>query len=203
MSEVDRDKWNERYRAGAYATRTHPSALLVQYARHARPGPALDVACGAGRNALFLAEQGFTVDAVDISDVGLQRLQSTARQRELKVRSHCLDLMDEPELPGEAYNLIVMVRFVAQSLTSRLAEILAPGGLLVVEQHLQFDSTDSSLYADLVGPSSARFRLPPGALRSWIGDATLEILHDYEGTVAEPDGKTALLAQFVGRRISN
>ena len=67
MSEADRKRWNERYKAGAYGQRTHPSALLATMVEQWLPvrggARALDLACGAGRNALYLAEQGYQVDA--------------------------------------------------------------------------------------------------------------------------------------------
>ena len=65
MTQAERDKWNERYRGGSYEGRDHPTALLAEWAPRLPPGRALDVACGAGRNALFLARAGYSVDAVD------------------------------------------------------------------------------------------------------------------------------------------
>ena len=65
----DRLKWNEKYRSGEYPDES--AAIVTKYATLARGKKALDIAAGNGRNALFLAEQGFSVDAVDISDAGL------------------------------------------------------------------------------------------------------------------------------------
>ena len=78
MSQADQEKWNERYREGAYATRTHPSALLAEWLpkperRETHPR-AIDVACGTGRNAIYLAQRGWQVDAVDVSEVALDVL---------------------------------------------------------------------------------------------------------------------------------
>ena len=73
MSTADRNKWDQRYREGAYASRDYPSEFLKQQLLHLKPGKALDLACGAGRNSIFLAQNGFFVDAVDVSSVGLER----------------------------------------------------------------------------------------------------------------------------------
>ncbi len=65
----DRVKWNEKYQSESYSE--EPAAIVKEYAKLASGKKALDIAAGNGRNALFLAEQGFSVDAVDISDAGL------------------------------------------------------------------------------------------------------------------------------------
>ena len=74
MSTVERDKWNERYREGAYEERTHPTALLAEWLPRLPRGTALDVACGAGRNAIYLAAHGYRVTAVDNRGVGRSSL---------------------------------------------------------------------------------------------------------------------------------
>ena len=66
----DRLKWNEKYQTASYPL--EPAPILKNYIDLAGGRKALDIAAGNGRNALFLAEQGFTVDAVDISDSGLR-----------------------------------------------------------------------------------------------------------------------------------
>jgi tellurite methyltransferase len=86
VSQAERDKWDERYRSGSYEDRTHPTALVATWLPLLRAGTALDVACGAGRNALFLAASGFQVDALDISAVGLDRGRRDAERRGLSVR---------------------------------------------------------------------------------------------------------------------
>mgnify|MGYP005733379009 CR=1 FL=1 len=98
MAQDDRERWNARYAAGAYADREHPSDIVAQWVeRHADyangPGQALDLACGAGRNAYFLASRGFTVDAVDISSTALQRAaERTPKDLAIRWIEHDLDL---------------------------------------------------------------------------------------------------------------
>ena len=109
MSEADRDKWDTRFRQGSYQARTHPTELLVEWLPHLPRGRALDVACGAGRNALYLAEAGYEVDAIDISSVALDRLRETAQTRGVEVTCIETDL-ESAELPNQSYDLIVMAR---------------------------------------------------------------------------------------------
>ena len=201
MSQADRDKWDARYREGAYADRTHPSALVVEWLprleiRSAKPRAA-DIACGAGRNALYLARQGFEVDAIDISDVALERLAAAAAAEKLAITCIVADLENPTRLPNtlseaECYDLVILVRYTNLPLIETLARVLKPGGYLIVEEHLQTE-------ADVVGPSNPRFRVAPGALRKAV--APLEIVEDREGIVEEVDGRIAALAQVIARKL--
>jgi SAM-dependent methyltransferase len=190
VSVADRNKWNRRYREGAYAERTHPSDLLMAWASAVSPGRALDVACGAGRNALYLAELGFTVDAVDVSAEALERAQNTVAQRGLRVNWIEHDLDDPLDL-AKPYQLILNVRYVDLALIRKLAGCLAPGGLLICEQHLVTEE-------DVIGPGNPAFRVAPGALTA-LAEGLL-VRYCREGLVTEPDGRCAALAQLVAQR---
>ncbi len=189
MSTADRDKWNQRYAEGAYSERMHPSALLERWADQIAPGRALDVACGAGRNALWLAERGFAVDAIDISATGLAKARQVAEKRRLSVKLIEHDL-DQPLELDVDYQLILMIRYVDLPLLQQLGEHLAPGGWLICEEHMLSD-------ADVIGPGNPAFRVAPGALSAAV--AGLEILSEEEGAVREPDGRLAALSQLVAR----
>jgi 2-polyprenyl-3-methyl-5-hydroxy-6-metoxy-1,4-benzoquinol methylase len=193
MSEEDRKKWNERYAAGAFAERSWPSALLAETLAgvHGNGARALDLGCGAGRNALYLAELGFRVDGVDISAVALERAARTAAERGLEVRWIQADL-DEPVALSGPYELIVNMRYLNVALIARLArDALAPGGRVIVEQHLRTD-------ADVVGPSTSAFRAPPGALREALSGLRIE--RDEEGVFEDPDGRRVALSRIVASR---
>jgi len=191
VSQAERDKWDERYRSGAYEDRTHPTALLASWIARLPRGRALDVACGAGRNALFLASSGYAVDALDISAAGLERARAEATRLGLDVTWLCGDLEDpERALPRGPYDLVVWVRYVNATLLPHLATRLARGGHLLCEQHL-------ATTAAVVGPRTAAFRLQPGELRA--AAAGLDVVHYAEGLVVDPDGCTAALAQLVAR----
>jgi tellurite methyltransferase len=193
VSEAERDKWNARYRDGAYEGRTHPTVLLAQWLPQLPRGRALDVACGAGRNSLALAAAGFAVTAIDISDVALARGRRSAADRGLTIEWHCADLDEDPAaaLPPGPFQTIVWVRYVHRSLLPHLVARLAPGGVLLAEQHLASSEP-------VAGPTSASFRLAPGELeRAAEG---LVRLYAYEGSVVDPDGRTVALAQLVARR---
>jgi SAM-dependent methyltransferase len=193
VSEAERDKWDARYRDGAYEGRTHPTALLAQWLPKLPRGRALDVACGTGRNALYLAANGFTVTAVDISSVALDRGRRAAAERGLTVEWLCADLDEDPDraLPAGGFDVIVWARYVHKTLMQHLVARLGLGGVLVCEQHLRTDVT-------VAGPSSPEFRLALGELRRSAQGLALD--HSYEGLVVDPDGRTVALAQLVGHK---
>lgn len=126
----DRVKWNDKYRQTEYPR--EPSTIVKEFCGLVQPTAALDIAAGCGRNALFLASQGFTVDAVDISDEGLSRWHG----RTPSVRAICADL-DEFDIPVERYGLIVNILFLNRRLFPQIREGLKPGGLLIFETLLE------------------------------------------------------------------
>ncbi len=194
MSAAERDKWDARYRDGAYEDRTHPTALLAEWLPRLPRGRALDVACGAGRNALHLAAHGFSVTALDISAVALARGRRAAAEHGLVVEWLCADLDEDLDrvLPDGGFDLIVWVRYIHRTLLPHLVARLNVGGSLLCEQHLTTDD------AQVAGPTSSKFRLAPGELERTA--ATLRVLHTYEGLVVDPDGRRVALTQLVGRR---
>jgi SAM-dependent methyltransferase len=194
MSGIDREKWNQRYCDGAYAERTHPSVFLEHWLDSAPAGRALDLACGAGRNALYLAQNGFEVDAVDISGEAIARGQSSARNLGVAINWYEWDLDESPLALEPGYQLILVVRYVNLTLVRELVSLLAPGGILLCEQHLETD-------AEVIGPSNPAFRVKPGELESAL--AGLQIIHLEEGLSPEPDGSLAALARVVARRQSS
>lgn len=198
MSQAERLRWDERYRTGAYTDRKHPTALLAEWVSQLTRGRALDVACGAGRNSLYLAENGWRVDALDISPVGLERARQNAAAQGVEVRWIQADLEDDPGavLPTGPYDLIVLARYVNPAVYRPLVERLTCDGILLCEQHIV--SSD-----DVIGPKNPAYRLRHNELlRSVAGEAEpdLRVLYYREGIVTDPDGRNAALAQLVLRR---
>jgi tellurite methyltransferase len=193
VSATERDKWDTRYRDGAYENRTHPTALLAEWLPRLPRGRALDVACGAGRNALYLAANGYAVTALDISRVALDRAETAAAERGLTVEWLCADLDEDPEraLPAGHFDMIVWVRYVHRTLMPHLVTRLAPDGVIVCEQHF-------ATGAPVAGPRSAEYRLPPGELRR--SAQGLHVVHAFEGPAVDPDGRSVALTQLIGRK---
>ncbi len=135
MAQKDRLKWDAKYSdADHLIEKGEASFMLKRFYDMAPAKRALDVACGTGRNALFLAEHGFTVDALDISPVGLQRLQDHAGQISGtgKVNCQVVDL-DGYSPPEASYGLIVVTNYLNRPLIPKLAQALRDSGILVID----------------------------------------------------------------------
>lgn len=204
LSVDDKERWNRRYAQGAYGGREHPCVLLdrlvAQWSPVAPGSRALDLACGAGRNAIYLARCGYRVDALDISDEALTVAAQRADAAGVSVNFEQCDL--DEDVTFEGYDLIVVVRYADLDLVRRLVHALRPGGRLLVEAHVAgplFSRAPDAQGQPLIGgPSSERFRLPPGSLAKAC--AGLSVLHSAEAQIADPDGRLMALAQFVGQR---
>jgi 2-polyprenyl-3-methyl-5-hydroxy-6-metoxy-1,4-benzoquinol methylase len=116
-----------------------------------KKGSALDLACGLGANALFLAEKGLHTHAWDISTVALDRLQLNAQHKQLKVLTRHVFL--EPDiLPKNTFDVIVITRFLDRKLCNAIMESLKPNGLLFYQTYVR-DKLAS------VGPNNPSFLL--------------------------------------------
>jgi SAM-dependent methyltransferase len=133
---MDRNDWEKRYRTGDYTPREYPSDLLADVVEWAPTGRALEVATGAGRNALFLAERGYDVDAIDISETALSVASDRAEERGVEVNWICAE-GEEYEFEEGAYDLATVHFYHSPALIQQFASALAPGGLLVYEHHVQ------------------------------------------------------------------
>lgn len=165
--------WDERYRSGEYASLT-PSALLRRAIDGVKPGMALDLACGAGRHAIHLVENGWQVTAVDSSAVGIELLRVRARERDHSIDARVVDLeKDEFDWVPNAYDLICDLYYLQVDLFPKICRSLKPGGLFVAAIHLADHDPSSE-------GTTHRFVLESGELRGYFED--WEILH-YRETV--------------------
>ncbi len=183
LSDEERRRWDERYATGGYQARAFPTAYLEQWVPTFEQGRALVVACGPGRNGLYLAEQGFEVVGVDISGVAISRARDAAVERGVEAEFRATDLDDfDPE--PRSFDLITVIRYRNPGLWPRLVEALAPDGWILAEHHMKTT-------ADVAGPKSADFRLDPGELlRVFAG---LRIVH-YSESIEPADDETKIYA---------
>ena len=122
----DRERWNRKYLSMDY--REGVSAVVERFSGLAVAGRALDIAAGDGRNALWLAQQGFTVDAVDISEVALAQCAG----RHPALFPVCADL-DTFDILPQRYHLIINIRYLNRGLFSAIIDGLVPNGVLIFE----------------------------------------------------------------------
>lgn len=137
MSRQEQAAWNERFRAGDHASEDHDPFLaqLDEYLEALPPAPrAIDLACGAGRNAVYLAERGWDVTACDVSLEGLRAAQILARKRGVSLRLFCQDL-ETAQLPVEYFDLVVSFFYLQRGLFPQIKAALRPGGFLVFKTY--------------------------------------------------------------------
>jgi SAM-dependent methyltransferase len=187
--EDTRRLWNERHSAAVFNDR--PAAWLAEHEalleRQPR-GRTLDIACGGGRNAYFLSDLGFEVDALDISDVAVERVRLLGGERIIAQR---VDLADAAAFPRPPYEVVLDFFYLERPLFDPIASALAPDGLLLFE----------TFVAD-PGDAGSSFRLQPGELRRAFADRGLEILDYDEVAIGDDVSGRRTVARLAARRPS-
>ncbi|MCP3984465.1 MAG: class I SAM-dependent methyltransferase [bacterium] len=137
---MKRDAWNHRYSATDLVWGTEPNRFVAEALGACRPdGRALDLACGEGRNAIWLAKQGWAVTGIDYSDVAIERARMLADAETVAIEWRCADTTSI-DLESGAFSLVVVSylqvpRKDMQAVLTRIADALAPGGRLFMIGH--------------------------------------------------------------------
>jgi len=136
---VDAEDWNQRYEGAELLWTAQPNRTLVAEIANMVPGRALDVGCGEGRNAVWLAKQGWSVTGVDFSNVGLDKARRLADAEQASVEWVLADLRTYRP-PTDAYDLVVVLYLhlpapERQTVHAAAARSLRPGGSLLVVGH--------------------------------------------------------------------
>jgi 2-polyprenyl-3-methyl-5-hydroxy-6-metoxy-1,4-benzoquinol methylase len=173
--------WDNKYLTREYNSAREPSRLLVQLLPLLPKGRALDIACGEGRNAIFLAQNGYDVDAVDISTVALERVAEAADHEGVKVNPIQADL-ENYEIPVGTYDLIINLNYLQRSLVPAIKMGIKKGGAVIFETY--------TLEQQAIGhPKNPDFLLEPNELLHLFSD--LHIFFYREG-IFDEGGKKAI-----------
>jgi 2-polyprenyl-3-methyl-5-hydroxy-6-metoxy-1,4-benzoquinol methylase len=171
MSDSDRIKWDARH-AVAPDHDDGPAEVLDAYSHLLpRAGRALDIACGRGANALFLAQRGLETVAWDISAVAIEALKVRARRLNLAIEAEQRDVVEKPP-PASSFDVIVVSRFLDRSLIPALIAALQPAGLVFYQTFLRDAATTE-------GPRNPEYRLGSNELLTLF--APLRVLAYHEG----------------------
>ena len=183
--ETDRIKWNQRFNSATTFLGSNPSPFLFRELDRIKalsPGiRALDIACGEGRNSIFLAQSGFRVTGLDISDVGIAKGKRRAEELGLDIDFHQVDL-EGYQLEG-CYDLVLNFNFLLRDLIPQEIAVLAPGGLLL------FDTILAAPH--LLAEHNPAYLLQRGELVRLFGNLDGEIIWSEESD--EGDMPTARL----------
>ena len=134
-----REHWDRKYAEAEQLWSVKPNRTFASEASNLAAGRALDLACGEGRHAVWLAERGWRVTAVDFSEVAIARARARAAREQVEVDFHCSDLLDFE--PGrDAFDLVLVLflqlpRDERRLVLSRAAAALAPGGTFLLVGH--------------------------------------------------------------------
>lgn len=175
MSAEDRVRWNQVYNERALRAFPPPDALVVAYAPVPAPDAsrriALDLAAGLCQNAIWLAEQGYLVNALDISHVALERGRAEMAMRNLRSINFIHADLDRTRLAPAVYDVVCCFRYLNRPLMSMLRDALKPGGLVIYQT---FNVRRLEKHPDSSREFLLEHRELPTFFPSW------EVLHDDE-----------------------
>ncbi len=170
---MDAASWDERYRSSELVWSAGPNASVAEQLADLPPGRALDLAAGEGRNALWLAERGFEVEAIEFSAVALDKLRSLAEHRGVTVTCTLGDLTEDLGLAPADVVLIAYLqvpRAVEHDVVNRAAGLVAPGGTFLLVAHARRNLTEG-----VGGPPMADLLPTPEDIVSALAGTGLEI----------------------------
>lgn len=171
---TQKESWDERYAAGKFSS-AEPHKLLTKFVDEVSPGRALDLACGTGRHAIFLAEHGWDVTAVDNSAVGIGIARERAAEKGLDIDFRIADIEKGGFTiePG-SYGLICDFYYLQHDLFPAMKQGVRPGGTVISTIHIYGEGEDSE-----------GFLLKEGELRGFFDD--FGVLHYYESSLTDTD----------------
>ena len=193
MSDTDRIRWDEQH--GQTQGSDQPSAFLrevIEFKAWPLPrGRALDLACGRGRNSLYLAERGYSVVAVDISAVALQTGREKAEVKRLPI-DWLQDDLEQIHLGDSMYDLVLNFNYLQRSLLPQIKTSLRTGGVAIYETYL----IDQKEFGH---PKNPDYLLGHNELLDVFRD--FRVLYYREGKFSdggEPAYRAGILAQKIG-----
>ena len=190
--KADQKRWDERFGKKEFALGKEPNPFLKKHIHLFPKGRALDIASGEGRNAVFLAQHGFEVDAVDISERGLKKARKFARGKGVKIKTFLVDL-DQYQIEKKQYNLIANFYFLKRRLIPRIKKGLKKGGKVIFETYLLEHRTLGT-----GGPKQAKYFLKPNELLRLFKD--FRILFYREGVFREGGRRKAIASLIAEKR---
>jgi SAM-dependent methyltransferase len=196
--------WDQRYSAAELIYGSQPNDFLAAHVDAIPPGPVLDLGCGEGRNAVFLAERGYAVTAVDQSAVGLRKAQQLAAQRGVSITTVQADLTQFVIRPGHWAGIVSIFCHLPSALRRSLYPSVVQGlradGVVLLEAY-----TPAQVGRGTGGPSDPDWMLSLDRLKDEFAGADLDwvVAQEKERDVREGSFHTgpASVVQFIARRV--
>jgi SAM-dependent methyltransferase len=185
---MDAETWDARYAEAELVWSAGPNVFVAEHLADHPRGRALDLAAGEGRNAIWLAEQGFAVEALDFSEVAARKARELAAHRGVELTVTVADVT-EPFLVAPADAVLIaylhLPREVERDVLRRAAELVLPGGTLLLVAHARRNLTDG-----VGGPQDPQLLPTPQEVTDALAGTGLEIVEAGEVTrEVEADGE--------------
>ena len=196
LRSMDREEWNRRYAGRELLWTGEPNRFLVAETAALRPGSALDLACGEGRNAVWLAEHGWRTTGVDFSEVALEKARLLADSRGVEAEWIAGDLLAYRPEP-RAFDLVIVFYLQVPAAERRAvvraaAEAVAPGGIFLLVAH---DS--SNIEQGHGGPQEPEVLYTAEDVVADLDGLRVERAERVERPVQTPDGERVALDALV------
>ena len=177
-----KEKWDGRYGAEGYKPDKSPVPFLTEVIEAIPPGRALCLAAGCGRNAVYLAQQGFEVTAVDISPRGLDRCKQLAVDLGVRVDTVEADLLSY-DMAGEAFDLITDFCYYEPEVFGPVKGAVRPGGYFLLQTFSIYHAGRTS------GPQSERHLARPQVILAAFRDWRIRLFGDLDVVYPDDDGQ--------------
>jgi len=194
--------WNDRFADEAFLFGEEPNAYLARQRQHLLPGRTLALADGEGRNSVWLAREGWMVDAFDFSANAVEKARRLAARHNVQVNLTCTDWQSFDWKPTYYDNVVgIFFQFAGPEerteLFRRIDASLKPGGVLVIQGY-----TPAQLRFKTGGPGKLDHLYDEALIRAAFPSYTVIDLSTYEAEIAEGRGHCGMsgLLGFVGRK---
>ncbi len=179
--------WDKRYGTETYIFGKEPVEFLKEHVDILPRGKALDIAMGEGRNAVFLAKNGFDVDGCDISELAVKKAQELTSENGVTIHTFIADL-ENYKLPKDTYDVIACFYYLQRDLIPQMKEALKPGGMIIYETY-----TIENRERGFEGPKNEAYLLKPNELLDLFKD--LKIIYYRELVLNNKKAVASLIAK--------
>lgn len=201
LVEYTQEFWDDRYRQHTRIWSGNPNRQLVAGVQDLPPGTALDVGCGEGADAVWLASRGWAVLGIDVSEVALSRARTHTEELDASIADRLewrqVDLLAEPELPGGRDLVSIQFMHLPEPERSRifgaLASLVGVGGTLLVVAH-----DPSDLHSGIGRPPQPDLFYTPQQIADLLDDAwDIQVCESRPRVEHTPDGRSVEISDAV------
>jgi 2-polyprenyl-3-methyl-5-hydroxy-6-metoxy-1,4-benzoquinol methylase len=185
------EKWNAIYSQLEIVDASVVTVLSEHAFLLPKTGLALDLACGLGKNAIFLAQQGLTVTALDISSIAIDKLKNYADQHQLNINA-CQQQIIPDSLKPNSYDVIVVSRFLDRTLMNAIIDALKTNGLLFYQTFTRGKTTDTP-------PHNPDYRLAKNELLTLLAPLTV-VFYQENALIGQHSQGLRNEVQFIGQK---